>query len=249
VAPPTAPDLVTFRDRAASAGILLDFDGTLSEIVARPELAVPVDGAAEVLGALAERYRLVAIVTGRRSEEVAERFDVPGVRVIGLYGLETLDPGRLGVATLAGVRRAAGEVPGAWVEDKGGSVAVHYRQAADRDAARETLLVALAPVAVAAGLEAIEGKMVVELVPPGRPLKGGAIERLTGEHALAALLYAGDDLADLDAFAALDRAREAGALAVKVAVRGAETPVELIAAADVVADRPAGLLELLRSLL
>jgi trehalose 6-phosphate phosphatase len=90
--------------------------------------------------------------------------------------------------------------------------------------------------------------MVLELVPPGRPLKGGALERLREEHDLHAVLYAGDDLADVDAFDALDRLRASGTLVIKVAVRGAETPTELIARADLVADRPSGLVDLLRTL-
>ena len=92
--------------------------------------------------------------------------------------------------------------------------------------------------------------MVVELVPPERPLKGGAVERLAGEHALEALLYAGDDHADLAAFAALDRltASEDIDVAVRVAVRGPETPPALIEAADVVAEGPEGLVDLLRTL-
>jgi trehalose 6-phosphate phosphatase len=66
-------------------------------------------------------------------------------------------------------------------------------------------------------------------------------------HALAGCLYAGDDLPDLDAFAALDR-MAGERVTVKVAVRTEETPGELIAAADVVVDRPAGLLRLLSGL-
>ena len=145
---------------------------------------------------------------------------------------------------------AVAEVPEAWVEDKGVSVAVHYRQAPDPAWARAALLVALQPVATGAGLELIEGKMVVELVPPDRPLKGGAVERLVGEHALQALLYAGDDHADLDAFAAVDRlsaSKDVG-VAVRVVVRGPETPPELVERADVVADGPEGLVGLLRTL-
>jgi trehalose 6-phosphate phosphatase len=134
------------------------------------------------------------------------------------------------------------------VEDKGGSLAVHYRQAPDPVRARGTLVQPLEEVAASARLEVIEGKMVIELVPPGRPLKGGALERLRAEHGLEAILYAGDDLADLDAFEALDRLRETGVLAIKVAVRGEETPTELLASADIVADLPGGLVELLRSL-
>ena len=66
---------------------MLDFDGTLSEIVARPEHARPVDGAREVLIELAGRFSTVAIVTGRRSEEVAALLDAPHVTYVGLYGL------------------------------------------------------------------------------------------------------------------------------------------------------------------
>ncbi|MGH2659394.1 MAG: trehalose-phosphatase, partial [Actinomycetota bacterium] len=81
-----------------------------------------------------------------------------------------------------------------------------------------------------------------------RPRKGGAVERLVGEHALRAALFAGDDEADLDAFAALDRLRSKGLLAVKVAVRGDETPPGLVDSADVVVEGPEGLVALLRQL-
>ena len=80
--------------------------------------------------------------------------------------------------------------------------------------------------------------MVLELVPRDRPMKGGAVERLAGEHGLEAVLFAGDDVADLDAFAALDRLAISGLVAVKVAVRGAETPRELVAGADLSVDGP-----------
>ena len=90
--------------------------------------------------------------------------------------------------------------------------------------------------------------MVLELVPPNRPMKGGAVERLAGEHDLQAVAYAGDDHADLDAFAALGRLAERGVAALRIAVRGDETPPELLGSADIVVDGPAGLVELLRSL-
>ena len=228
---------------------MLDFDGTLAEIVARPEHARPVDGARDALVELAERYRTVAIVTGRRSEEVAALLDVPHVTYVGLYGLED-GANELVTAVVPQVQTATAEVTEAWVEDKGVSVAIHYRQAPDPISARAALLVALQPVATEAGLELIEGKMVLELVPPDRPLKGGAVERLARERGLKAILYAGDDHADLDAFGALDRLISSGNVraAVRVAVRGPETPPALLDAADVVAEGPAELVELLRAL-
>jgi trehalose 6-phosphate phosphatase len=217
--------------------------------VARPELTRPVDGARDALAGLVERYRTIAIVTGRRSDEVAALVDLPHVAYVGLYGLED-GATELMTAVVPSAEAAVALVPEAWVEDKGVSVAVHYRQAQDPPSARAALLVALQPVATGAGLELIEGKMVVELVPPDRPLKGGAVERLVGEHALRALLYAGDDHADLAAFAALDRlsASEEVDVTVRVAVQGPETPPALVETADVVADGPEGLVDLLRTL-
>lgn len=186
-------------------------------------------------------------MTGRRSEEVAALLDVPHVSYLGLYGFEDEAP-ELVAALVPSVERAAAIVPEAWVEDKGASIAVHYRQAPDPVPARAELVVALQPIATESGLDLVEGKMVVELVPSGRPMKGDAVERVAREHELAAVLYAGDDHADLEAFAALDRLAAFGAVAVRVAVRGDETPTELIEAADVVADGPLGLVELLRTL-
>jgi trehalose 6-phosphate phosphatase len=226
---------------------MLDFDGTLAEIVPRPELARPVDGARDALAGLAERYRVVAIVTGRASEDVARLVDVPHVEYVGLYGFEDAAP-ELMTAVVPRAEEAAAAVPQTWVEDKGPSIAVHYRQAPDPRAARAALLLALQPVATDAGLDLIEGKMVVELVPPGRPMKGGAVERLAGQHGLEALLYAGDDHADLDAFDALERLASSGAVTVRVAVHGDETPADLVEAADVVCSGPAELVGLLQTL-
>lgn len=192
---------------------------------------------------------MVGIVTGRRSEEVASLLNVPHLRYFGLYGLEFEDEAPELVAAVAPLVRAASSVvPEAWVEDKGSSVAVHYRQAPDPVAAHAALLVALQSVATGGGLRLIEGKMVLELVPHDRPLKGGAVERLAGEHALEAVLYAGDDHADLDAFAALDRLGRREIHVVKVAVRGPETPEALVDAAAVVVEGPPGLVELLGQL-
>jgi trehalose 6-phosphate phosphatase len=206
-----------------------------------------VNGTRETLADLAGRYRVVAIVTGRGSEEVASLIGVPHVEYVGLYGFEDDAPELLTtVAPRTG--EAAAVVPQVRVEVKGSSVAVHYRQAPDPKAARATLLVALQPVATDSGLDLIEGKMVIELVPPGRPMKGAAVERLVGEHGLQAVLYAGDDHADLDAFEALQRLASAGTVTIRVAVRGDETPPALIEAADVVCSDPEDLVRLLRRL-
>jgi trehalose 6-phosphate phosphatase len=239
--------LEAIRDRRDRAGIFLDFDGSLSPIVAHPDLAGPAAGARDALTALAGRYRLVAVVSGRPTSDLMRLLDVDGLTYAGLYGM-TEPAGDLAVAVLPSVERAAQGVAGVWVEDKHASIAVHYRGADDPRSARASLVTALEPIAAESGLELLEGKMVVELVPADRPMKGGAVERLAGEAGLDAVLFAGDDVADLDAFEALDRLRARGLATVKVAVRGDETPRALSDAADLRVDGPDGLVELLRSL-
>jgi trehalose 6-phosphate phosphatase len=196
------------------------------------------------------------VITGRRSAEVEGLLGVPGVDYVGLYGLEddraddrSDVPAALDASLLPRVEAAAAVEPAAWVEDKGASLAIHYRQAEDPGAARSRLAAALRPLAEEAGLELLEGNMVVELLGREHPMKGVAVERLAARHGLEAVLYAGDDRPDLDAFAALDRlASDGGVRTVRVAVRGAETAPELVRAADVVVDGPSGLVELLGQL-
>lgn len=204
-----------------------------------------------LLEALAGRCALVAVVSGRPGDEVRRLLPAQGIEVFGLYGLE----GRGGPVHGPGVQavreeveRIAALVPGVWVEDKGASLAVHYRQAESRDAAPGLLVAPLHELAAARGLAVLPGRMVLELAPLDVPGKGSVITGQVRARGLRAALHAGDDAADLEAFAALDRLREDGILAVKVAVSSNETPPELLAGADVVVDGPAGLLPLLRAL-
>ena len=252
--------LVGISSRADRSGVFLDFDGTLSEIAPVPDAATAIPGVAETLERLAQRFRLVAVVTGRRVAEVENRLGRPeGVRFFGLYGLEggAGMPGSAAATSAAGSRAVeeilprvlelAAEIAGSLVEPKGSNLAVHYRLSPDPEAARGELMAALEPLARTSGLTLTEGKRVIELVPSGSPTKGDVVAR---EGAgLDAILYAGDDLADLEAFRAVDRLAEGGAESVKVAVRGAETPAELLAAADLAVEGPAGLLRMLEVLL
>lgn len=244
------------RELAAApdrAGVLLDFDGTLSEIAPTPDAARAIDGAGETLEALARRFRTVAVISGRRAAEVADRLARPaGVRVFGLYGLEDergpVGPNareRLEAArrALPDVERAAALVPGALVEPKGVQVAVHYRASPEPEHARRVLVTRLSEVGREHAFELLEGKRVVELAPAGAPTKGTVVTSLARDERLERVLYAGDDLADLDAFDAV-----ASLGGVRVAVRSRETPEELLAGADMVVEGPSGLLELLRGL-
>jgi trehalose 6-phosphate phosphatase len=253
VAPPRIEDLV---EDAEHAGLFLDFDGTLSEIAPTPEDARAISGLRQVLERLAGRYAMVAVVSGRPARQVAGLVEAD-IRYYGLYGLEAVGSGTGSEpmvealvasvldAAMPEIERAAAYVPGARVEHKGVSAAVHYRAAPDPDSARRVLLERLGLVGDRHHLHVLEGKRVVELVAGPRPGKGAVIERVAREDRLAHVLFAGDDLADLDAFAAVDRLGEAGVSGLKVAVRSQETPDAMVEAADVVVEGPRGLLELL----
>jgi trehalose 6-phosphate phosphatase len=230
-------------DRAA---IMLDFDGTLAPIVPKPEDARMLDGVTPVLASLVRRALVVAIVTGRSSAEIRERVPVEGVRIVGSYGFEAMPS--MAPDVVAEVDRIAAGEPGAQIEVKGVSVAVHVRGAPEPDAASDRVRAALERVAHRHGLALLEGKRVWELVPAGAGNKGSVVRSVVDDACTHAVLYAGDDVADLDAFAVLARMREEGRYTCAVAVIGPEAPAELAGAADLTVDGPPGLLELLRSL-
>ena len=231
--------LARLRSEPGRAAVLLDVDGTLAPIVARPELAVvPEETRAEVRR-LAGRYALVACISGRTGAEAARMVGVEGVVYVGVHGLELAPEAEQWREAL---RPFAGE-DWPWLEDKGLTVAFHWREAPDEEEARRTLE-AVAERARSAGLEARWGRKVLELRPPVEADKGTAVRALLAERGLERALYAGDDTTDLDAFRGLDGLE----LAVRVAVASAEGPPELREAADLVVDSPAELLELLRTL-
>jgi trehalose 6-phosphate phosphatase len=233
------------RGAAPRAAILLDFDGTLSPIVGRPELARIEHGMREVLGELVSAFELVAVVTGRPSSAVEPLIEVDGIRVEGLYGLAAR-ASEVPDVVAEGVARVGATLPGSFVEPKGATIALHVRGTRDPDAAGAQALRALAPLAEAADMRIIGGKRVLELVPRDAPLKDAAVRRLLSSVEVDAAMYAGDDAADLDAFAALDAATATG---VKVAVRGPETPAAVLDAADVVVEGPRGMRDLLRAVI
>jgi len=231
--------------RAPQAGVFLDLDGTLAPIVARPELARILPEVGPTLARIARRLEVVAVISGRPSEQVRELVDVDGVVIVGTHGLE--DERSMPADVLQEIAAAAAAV-GAWVEPKGAAAAVHFRALEDPEAAEAASRGSLAAIAVAHDLEVLPGKRILELTPGGRPRKGGAVERIARERGLEAVLFAGDDVGDLDAFAALERLRAQGLWTCGVVARGDDTPPAVEAAADVVVEGPGGIAALLASL-
>jgi len=231
--------LALLRSEPDRAAVMLDVDGTLAPIVARPDLAAVPEGTRAEVSRLASRYALVACVSGRTAEEAERLVGVDGVVYIGVHGLELAPEAAAWRETL---RPFAAE-PWPWLEDKGLTVALHWREAPDEEEAERTLQ-AVAARAEAAGLEARWGRKVLELRPPVAADKGTAVRFLLEERGLRRALYAGDDTTDLDAF----RGLEGLEVGVRVAIVSPESPPELREAADVVVASPEELVELLRTL-
>ena len=229
--------LVEERTTGAPLLVALDVDGTLAPIVQRPEDAAVPERTRRAVAALVDAPDTqVAIVSGRAAADAAHVVGLlAGLWVVGNHGAEVVTPD--GVRTIdplvapytpaiaAAFDALHGEVArvsGAAVEDKRWSLALHYRRVADPADVAE---VERAAVRVAAdyGLVLHRAKKIFELRPPVRVNKGTALRRLSEDLGAtahgAAILFAGDDLTDEDAFEVL-RAEQPHAVTIRVAGEG-----------------------------
>jgi len=230
------------------SGLVLDFDGVLSPIIEDPTLSAIPERVAATLARLATGLGLLAVLSGRPVEFLAERVRVTGVRLLGSYGIEQISDGVRRIdpeaRTWLGPVQEASRVlrdllaasPGIRVEEKSVSVAVHWRQAPDRAAAADEVRRVTARIAAETGLRLEPGKLVEELRPPLDVDKGSAVSALMATEKLTTIAYAGDDLGDIPALLAV---REAGGYAL-VVDHGSETDRRLLKLADQICDGTEG---------
>jgi trehalose 6-phosphate phosphatase len=207
--------LFTPEGEAALAAVLrlrplmaFDFDGTLAPIVARPDDARISVAVASRLAALAGRLP-VAIVTGRAVADVRPRLGFEPRFIVGNHGAEAepaaasrmvlssaLDGLRARFPAHAAELRSAG----VQVEDKGLSIALHYRLSRDRTRAMQRIEEILTPLP--SGLRCFAGKMVVNVMSADAPDKAQAMHALVMAIGAEAAFFAGDDVNDEPVFAA-----------------------------------------------
>jgi len=254
-------DDVVARFTAEGSLIALDFDGTLAPIVVDPESSRPLPGAIEALADLAAAGAQIAIITGRDAETVVRLgglVAVPSIVVAGLYGVQTWIGGTLSTPPVpAEIEALRARLPGAiaggdpalWIEDKGLSLVVHARRADDSTVALDQVRSRVAALAGDLDLEVHPGRDVLELRVPGFD-KGIALRALVEKFSPRAVLFAGDDLGDLPAFAEIARLRDAGLTAFAIGADSVEVPqlTESVGTVDLVVDGPHGVLALLRAL-
>jgi trehalose 6-phosphate phosphatase len=206
------------------------------------------------LGRLAARYARVAVISGRPVAYLIDQLGaVAGLLLYGLYGLERARGGSVEEVAEATRWRpvvdnvaAAAEAetpPGVGVERKGLAVTLHVRRAPEHAA---WVAEWAERAAGRTGLVAHPGRRSVELRPPVATDKGTVVAELAA--GLDAVCFLGDDVGDLPAFAALSQLGAGGVHTLAIAVASDESPPELLAAADIVVDGPAGALALLEAL-
>src|SRR5664280_70862 len=135
---------------------------------------------------------------------------------------------------------------GATVEDKESSLVVHTRRAADPHGALAALRAPVTELAERTGLELTPGRFVLELRPPGID-KGSALRGFVAEQRAGSVLFAGDDLGDLPAYAAVEGLRANGIAGVTVCSGSDEVP-EVAERADLVVAGPPGVVAFMRAL-
>jgi trehalose 6-phosphate phosphatase len=254
--------LAPLRADPERAAILLDIDGTLAPIVENAADAHVPETTRQLLIAVANRYGLVACVSGRRASEARAMVGVGTISYLGSHGVELLRAGWTAPVLEPGVEDWVRRIHDfgreadtaetrklrVRLEDKGPIVAFHWRGAPNEEAAR-AVIDAIAERAQAAGLRTHWGRKVLEVRPPVRIDKGAGITSFLTESGadIDSALYVGDDTTDLDAFRALADLVQEGKLtrAVRVGVGSDEGPTEITGEADLVVEGPEGVWRLL----
>ena len=201
--------------------ILFDYDGTLTPIRPRPEEALLPQQVREKLSSLAAHPGcVVGIVSGRELSDLARLSGIPDLILAGNHGMEIRGPGLEFIHPQAVLARTHLEeaasklsdslehIPGAFVEDKGLTLTVHYRAAAQASIpdVEAAVLETTTPYLVEGALKVTRGKMVLEVRPDISWDKGRAIEKISEAYENRHFpFYFGDDRTDEDGFAAVQQ--------------------------------------------
>lgn len=182
--------------------LAFDYDGTLAPIVRDPARAGLRSRTRELLARLTAAYPCVVISGRSRPDALAHLDGLDVAAVIGNHGLEPRPGGRRFRRLVGRWRRVLLErltgLPGVVLEDKGLSLAIHYRAARDRARTRQAVMRAVAGLA---GVRVFGGKAVVNLTPSHGDHKGTALEREMSRLLCDRAIYVGDDQTDEDVFA------------------------------------------------
>ena len=224
--PETGANLLSLAAAHPHILLLLDFDGTLSEIAPNPEAAVLCPGNKALLDGLVSHPKCtVGVISGRALDDVSQKVGVRGLVYAGNHGLEIDGPDLQYLhpdveAALPAIARAAGEMhaalapmPGAFVENKTLTLTVHYRLTPEEyhEAVASIFHDAAQPLVSAGVCRVTTAKSALELRPAVDWDKGRALLLIRSRSAPDAFtIYIGDDATDEDAFRAAQDMAGAG---------------------------------------
>jgi trehalose 6-phosphate phosphatase len=218
---PSADKALTHLSKHARLWLFLDYDGTLADFAPTPDIVTPDPALIALLTALHEKSGLrLAVISGRRLKHVRSLVPIPGMWLAGTYGVEVLTPtgeqlGRLDYRTIRPAlekvkltwHNLIGNRPDFYLEDKGWSLAIHARHAADQEA-EETLSAASdqAQTALNNGNLRLQGGHKFLEICPQQADKGETLEYILSRDVFPGALpvYIGDDDKDERAFRAVN---------------------------------------------
>lgn len=206
-------------EAASRVLLLLDYDGTLTPIVPSPEDALLDTDTRQILQSLAGNGRfVVGVISGRELSQTKELVGIPSLYYAGNHGLEMSGPNFVytnpsGIHSRSVLNRIVhslqeklNPIEGVLLEDKGLTLAVHYRMVEGKAARRKVKRIFASicqPYLDQGYIHIAYGKKVMEIRPPVDWHKGQAVlllKKHAGEGIPLCTIYIGDDLTDEDAF-------------------------------------------------
>lgn len=210
--PPLSRIAMTYLFTRANQGLLemfawsnvllaFDYDGTLAPLVSTPARATMRTSTRRLLQQASKLYPCVVISDRARGDALGRLRRIEVCRVVGNHGAEP-SPGAKAMRRrvqqwLPMLKTRLARRQGVIVEDKGFSVAVHYRQTRRRNAARQAILAAARSLT---DVRIIGGKLTVNFLVPDAPHKGLAVERERAHFSCDTVMYVGDEETDEDVF-------------------------------------------------
>ncbi len=252
--------LRAWGEEPGSVAVLTDIDGTLAPIVPTPDMSEVSDELKESLQRLSREFLLVAAISGRNTQDALGLIGLEDVVYFGNHGFEILRDGEVEVIPealpylerveeLEQLAREELAPQGAFVEEKGITASVHYRNVPQE--VGERCVEFVKGEGERLGLRITVGRGVVEARPPIRADKGTAVSTLVEEYRPEKAMFIGDDTTDLDAFRELEKLRQEGRLReiLRVGVASEEGPQEIVTEADIAVEGVDGVGGVLRALL
>ncbi len=206
--------------------LLTDYDGTLTPIVERPELANLSEETRQLLKNLTRQHLFtVGIISGRALLDLRNKVGISGIIYAGNHGMEIDGPGVNFINPLADemkpflrvmhqvLSRTLGKIKGVLIENKGLTLSVHYRMVEEDEVknVKNLLTDAMGGVAASGRVKITDGKKVYEIRPAIAWDKGKAIKLLMkkygkgGRESRLFPVFLGDDLTDEDGFRIIEK--------------------------------------------